>query len=50
MKHGFIGEQCPLLMWEDGVMKDISDVQKKGYLYGGKNDNFKVYLSKSKKN
>lgn len=49
MKHGFIGVQCPLLMWEDGVLKDISDVIKKGYLYGDKDADFKVQLKNGKK-
>ena len=48
MKHGYIGKQCPLLMWEDGVMKDISGVQKNGFLYGGDGDPVTVELKKGK--
>jgi len=48
MKHGYVGKQCPLLMWEDGVMKDVSDVIGTGFLYGQAGDKNTVEMKKEK--
>lgn len=44
MKHGYIGEQCPLLMWVDGVMMDLSNVEKTMFLYGDENSDTNIEL------
>lgn len=48
MKHGYVGKRCPLLMWEDGEMKDVSDIIGSGMLYGKKGDRTSVELKEDK--
>lgn len=48
MKHGSIGKNCPLLMWVDGEMIDLSDIYKNGFLHGKKGDAVTVEMVHAK--
>jgi hypothetical protein len=43
-KHGIIGKQCPLLMYVDGELVDISGVNSNGMLLGTVDDDFYVKM------
>lgn len=36
--HGSIGPDCPLLMWVDGELQDLSDGNDQGFLWGERGD------------
>lgn len=49
LKHGRIGENCPLLFFVDGVMVDISGIDRDGYLYGDQDSDVNVKMENGRK-